>query len=226
MRTEITHFSRYKALYILGAIDVAALIAARGIFSENFDWPAWVQAVGSISAILAAVWVSSDQASQQRRLDEIRESNEVDGVLRSIKSEVETSLEYLKREVAPALAQVPRGDPIRYTFRLPEYPFPIFDGLIPKLGILPTPLRSQVIRAYAQAKTLAVTTQVHDDLASAFERVEIRFLAKPPSAGDLELRGALQSLTDYSNAFRLAFDNTMREFVGLHEDLSQACPEE
>lgn len=38
------------------------------IFQEGckIDWPAWVQAVGSVGAIIAAIWISSNQAKIAR----------------------------------------------------------------------------------------------------------------------------------------------------------------
>lgn len=213
-------------LYALGLVCVLILVTAYSLSpSKDFDLPAWVQAVGSIAAILVAVWVSSDQTRQQRQRDDQREADEIEGVIRCIKAEVQTSLKYMSREVLPALEHVSPGDPIRFEFRLPEYPFPIFDALIPKLGMLPALLRHQMIHAYAQAKSLAITTSVHNDLAETFDLVEIRFNAEPPLASIGELTGALRALTSYGNTLRTAFEATHKDLHALHKKLADAYPE-
>jgi hypothetical protein len=226
MKTFTLHLERFLLLYVLGLTCILILLAAYSFLpGGGFDLPTWVQAVGSIAAILVAVWVSSDQTKQQRQRDDQREADEIEGVIRCIKAEVQTSLKYMSREVLPALEHVSSGDPIRFEFRLPEYPFPIFDALIPKLGMLPTLLRQQMIHTYAQAKSLAITTSVHNDLAEAFELVEIRFNAKPPLASINELGGALQALTRYGDTLRLAFDATHKDLHALHKKLSDAYPD-
>jgi hypothetical protein len=220
------HFERFVLLYVLGLVCILILAAAYILMpTGKFEVPTWVQAVGSIAAILVAVWVSSDQTKQQRQRDDKREADEIEGVVRCIEAEVQTSLKYMSKEVLPALKRVSHGSPIRSKFRLPEYPFPIFDALIPKLGMLPAGLRRDMIHAYAEAKSLAMTTSVHNDLAEAFDSVEIRFNARPPLAANDEFNGALQALTNYGDTLRLAFDETHKDLHALHKKLSDAYPE-
>lgn len=224
MTTKTSHIRRYWQLYALGSGAALALGGANH-FVPEFDWPSWIQAVGSIAAILAAVWVSSDQVEQQRQREAERESAEIASILSILNAEVETSLKYIEREISPVLADTKVGNPIKYTFRMPEYPFPIFDALIPKLGIIPSPaLQRQIIHAFAQAKSSAITIQVHNDLADALERVEIRYRANPPQAGNGEYGGALRSLTHYGDPLRLSCEETLKELRGLQKTLSEACP--
>ena len=62
-----SHFNRSWPLYTFGASAVTVLIVARYfIYTDNFDWPAWVQAVGSITAILVAVWIADRDARARR----------------------------------------------------------------------------------------------------------------------------------------------------------------
>lgn len=50
-----------------GTIGFAAgMYAPCGKFTAP-DWPAWVQAVGSVVAIFAAIWISKDQDRQRRK---------------------------------------------------------------------------------------------------------------------------------------------------------------
>lgn len=52
---------------IAGSIGFAAgMYIPCGKFASP-DWPAWVQAVGSVVAIFAAIWISKDQDRQRRK---------------------------------------------------------------------------------------------------------------------------------------------------------------
>lgn len=61
--------SRYQILFVTTCI--AALMAGIVAFwlfgPESVDWPAWVQAVGSVAAILAAIGISQWEAGRARR---------------------------------------------------------------------------------------------------------------------------------------------------------------
>ena len=63
------HVFSYFALVATATIVVVAL--ARGWFSSA-NAPAWVQAYGSIAAILSAVWIASQQAARQQRAERDR----------------------------------------------------------------------------------------------------------------------------------------------------------
>jgi hypothetical protein len=166
MNNTKTHLGSYWPIYAIGAADIFILAIAYRYLTlsdGSFEWPAWIQAVGSISAILVAIWVSSHQVWQQRTYDLAREQDELDGVLRSIRGEVFTTQLYFASEVTPAFSNAESGQQIRTIFSLPEYPFPIFDGLIPKLGMISDKkLLQDIIRAYAQTKSFALTAKVHN----------------------------------------------------------------
>ena len=67
MKMIRSHVARLAPLYTVGVASIAILGAARySIGSEGFDWPAWVQAVGSIAAILVASWIADRDARVRR----------------------------------------------------------------------------------------------------------------------------------------------------------------
>ena len=66
MKTKPTHFRRYWTLYALGGGAIAVLATARlFVPPAKFDWPAWVQAVGSIAAVIASGLIATIQADRQ-----------------------------------------------------------------------------------------------------------------------------------------------------------------
>lgn len=175
---------------------VAYVLAPCG---ETFDWPAWVQAVGSISAILAAIWVSDDQGRQQQLRDAARENAEIVGTLRSLLAEVQTTLIYLNKQMAPVLQAKKTGKPIRSVFSLPEYSFPIYEGVIPKLGaISDAELLREIVHTYGFARSLVITATVHDKMVQTLEDAEAQARINSAAASNVPRIGAI--LENYGNS--------------------------
>ena len=221
MKNFGSHARRFWHLYALLVISIVVLAIARYLlFPKSFDWPAWVQAVGSIAAILVAVWVTADQAEQQRLRDLDRETAEVAGVLRSILAEVEMTWIYLANEMEPHL-QVRKGEPIQTVFSLPEYPFPIFDALIPKLGTIPSAqLQVQIIRAFTLAKSLAMTAETHNGLVGELSNAESN---RSSLNGNGKYENALRALLKYDTSLRTSFDLVRTDLIDLRDALRIVC---
>ncbi len=228
MTKEQTHLRRFWHLYALAAIAALLLAIARIIFAPvegEFDWPAWVQAVGSVAAIVAAIFVSTDQAEQQRRREAINQRQEEEGMLRCLLAEVETTLMYIQTQVGDAIVGVPHGEPIRVVFPLPDYPFPIFDGLIPKLGgIHDTRLQGQIIHTFTLAKSLAMTTNTHNSLVETLITAEVRYADTHHLDAEQAAARAREELIRYGSSLRRSFQLALSELDALRTALLEACP--
>jgi hypothetical protein len=73
-------FQVAEALFFL-AIMLAACVALGIVFPKGSDAPAWVQAIGSIGAILVAIWVFWRQGERQRQEREEQKAEEQINVL-------------------------------------------------------------------------------------------------------------------------------------------------
>jgi hypothetical protein len=216
---NVTRFGHFYALFF---ISVAALIIARYIlFPKNFDWPAWVQAIGSIAAILVAVLVSSDQAEQQRQRDAKQEKGEIAGVLRSILAETQTTMLYMSEQVRPHLNTQP-DQAIRTVFALPDYPFPIFDALIPKLGVIPSAgLQMQIIQTFAYAKSLSMTAKTHNGLVENLIHAELALEERDTFNNARERTRAIRELLSYDKLLCESYDAAWHELENLVSRMNQ-----
>jgi len=86
----------------LGLSAVAVLIVARlYIAPERFDWPAWVQAVGSTAAIIAAFLITNRQHADNVLLEQIRrDSDDVRRLqaIRALMANVNTIAQAINRQ--------------------------------------------------------------------------------------------------------------------------------
>lgn len=67
---------RQQLFVVLYTLSLLALLAALWFRPAVKDLPAWVQAVGSIAAIMAAVWIAQWQAGRERR-DRLEDRREI-----------------------------------------------------------------------------------------------------------------------------------------------------
>lgn len=67
---------RQQLFVVFYTLALLGLLAALWFRPPVKDWPAWVQAVGSIAAIMAAVWIAQWQAGRERR-DRLEDRREI-----------------------------------------------------------------------------------------------------------------------------------------------------
>jgi hypothetical protein len=99
---------RQQLFVVFYTLALLGLVGALWFRPAVKDWPAWVQAVGSIAAIMAAVWIAQWQAGRERRdrLEDRREIRKaVAGLARRMANIINdhantliTSPEYVDRE--------------------------------------------------------------------------------------------------------------------------------
>jgi predicted histidine transporter YuiF (NhaC family) len=81
--------------------------------SQSQDIAAWVQAFGSVGAILVAVWVSYEQHRKQEAHERQREVDEERGLLKSLRSEIETLMAIAHARVGKAIVTSSPGTGLR-----------------------------------------------------------------------------------------------------------------
>lgn len=133
-------------------------------------WAAWVQAVGSIGAILVAVWVSHHQHEKQRERERDHEREEVRRMLCCLRGELEAAVASVERNVGKHMLPNPSSTAFNMTYPLGENSFPIFHAFVPKLGLISDPqLREEVIGTYSRAHSLVMTFKYNNELIDDFE---------------------------------------------------------
>jgi hypothetical protein len=174
----ITFLKRANSPLILGIhislwILVDLVLLGRVNDLSKSDWSGWVQAVGSVGAILVAVGVAHHQSESQREREESKGRDDVSGLLRCLRSELEVALAQLVAGVGPLIEATKPDSPFDITFPVPEDPFHIYNALIPKLGtIRDDNLRNQIVRAYAAGKSFILTMRFNNDLVQKMRAAE------------------------------------------------------
>lgn len=198
------------------AVAVATVFVGNYYDLDKNQWASWVQAVGSVMAILVAVWVSWHQAESQRRHEQEKEAAELAGMLRSVRAEVESSLLHAEAHIRPLFEEALEGSPICFVFPMAEDSFPIFDAFIPKLGTIPDDaLRTKIVSTFASARSFVLTIRCHNDMVDAHEAASIQRAHddSPKTRLNLEIRHA--SLVAYGVSLRAS----LKESTGAAREL-------
>lgn len=140
-----------------------------GVLFLQLDWankdaPAWVQAVGSVLAIFAAIGVSINQHRNDLKRDEINDEVAVQRLLLGIRDEVVIAMRGAKTSFGKGISEAIIGDGVHMIFYPSDRPFKIYNSNVDRIGIIPEDkLRAEIIAAYARFELLLVALKMNND---------------------------------------------------------------
>ena len=136
----------------------------------------WLQAFGSIVAIIIAIWVPYWQKKQAQAQSKLAEREQVRHLLRNLRDEMIVVEENFDKGNGKALMEVPAGQPFNYIIPIVERPFPIYDGSTAKLGQIPNDnLRRTIITGYGHANGFVGSIRMNNVLVERFEQAHYLF---------------------------------------------------
>lgn len=155
----------YVALVIV-ALVVGALIGNRWTSAEAAGW---VQAGGSLLALAIAIGI----AYFQHRSTELKARADEDALARkvlvSISDELTVRWQQYTEVVGSEVAKAEKQGYMSGFWLLPDYPFPVFEGLRSHLPLIQSAdLRREIIRTYALFEGLVLTINTNSDMARQY----------------------------------------------------------
>jgi hypothetical protein len=217
--TNKLKFLRFS-LILASAVTVCILtfgfiysVSSKGL--ESSEAAGWMQAIGSVAAIFTAIWVSSDQHRRQESRDRQRDEDEVNGMLCSLRSEVETSFEFIQSQIGSQLEGGQPNTAFMAIYPVPEEPFKIYYGLIPKLGMIrDSKTRNLIVSAYSRGQSLVLTCRYNNELIEKFRqasRITPQGIAHDGNAAS----AAEATLKNYGDALRANYRKMKCEVIQL-----------
>jgi hypothetical protein len=168
-------------LAALAVIILFAAFAARPIGSAA-DIAGWVQGVGSLLAVVAAVIIYARQYGEKKADDEAS----VRAYVQSISDEVQAAWAGYSIEIHPALVALPNGQPFDQIYPVTVEPFPVYNGTVAMVGKVDDPeLRRAIISTYALARGLLDSFRLNNGLLTDFKQLNLLY-HQPNRAGVLQ----------------------------------------
>lgn len=137
------------------------------------DVASWVQAVGSIAAIVAAVLIASDQHRKSEARAIADTQTEVHNFLAGVREELCASMAAYMLQAGTALEQVPAGHPVQLWWLAPPEPFKVYNATVGLIGrVRDDELRRQIISTFVVVGGLLLTWTTHNRLFDEFEKAD------------------------------------------------------
>jgi len=179
---------------------------------------AWVQAVGSIGAILAAVWVSHKQYRDTRELEAQRAAEEAAKELAQTVAFVQAIREELRSiwfgyssDTRNRLLAVPDHEYLDHIYPVSGDAFTIYNSMSSHVGKVPdAELRRLIVVVYAQAKGLVSSFQLNNTLIREFNAID--------SSSNGALRGMGSAITKRRELVASTYKLKERD-AAIHRDL-------
>lgn len=142
---------------------------------------AWVQAVGSIGAILAAVWVSHKQYRDTHELEAQRAADnaakdlaETVAFVQAIREELQSTWFGYSSDTRKRLLAVQPSEFLDHFYPVSADAFTIYNGSSARVGKVPdAELRRLIVVVYAQAKGLVSSFQFNNELLREYSTISV-----------------------------------------------------
>jgi hypothetical protein len=200
-------WTRWYVFAFSVAVTVVTAREVGSIYALNeSEWAAWVQAVGSIGAILVAVWVSHDQNQQALRRSAEIEASDTRRMLLSLADEMESLWAVLASRLEPFMGAEDVDKAMLIIFTTPAHPFSVYDSHVHRIGVIADPvLRQQLITTYVKGLGLLATFSTNSDLVRNFEAANILYSETQLPVHKAVRDVRLEILTKYGKGLRLAY---------------------
>lgn len=202
-----------KFMLLLLAFNLMFFVIGWASCLNRETWPSWIQGVGSVEAILVAVWVAWHQSKMQADAAEKNANAELAALLRSFRAEVQFHLENYTRIAGEAIESSAEGEQLRFTVPGGGHNFVTFAALTPRLGaIVEVDVRKQILTAYMTLNSFIELLRYNNDL--------VRRMREALDDGEVANPQTMKALTNCGNSIRGSWEKTKRELRGAIDVLS------
>ncbi len=194
------------------ALTVAAIVSqdVREFFTSQVP-AGWVQALGSVAAILVAVAVANNQVKSARAQALEAERREMFNILQAIRDEIETLWEGFQKTFGYRFADSNPDEVFNFIWPSPEDPFVVYHASAGKIGHIDNhELRRTIVRLYARAEGMLVTVRTHNARLLAVRAARRAWEDTQTDLNKTRLADAETEAKAYANIMR-----------GLYEDIDK-----
>lgn len=210
-------------IFLIGGLVVA--LECHGYGSS--EAAGWMQAIGAIAAILAAIWVSYDQHRKTLIREQDKERRDLDGMIRSLRSEVEILWSGIGERIGSVLKKSDVGSPLMLHFPVAENPFKIYDSCAGRIGAVEDDeLRKLVLVAYSQADGVLQSIKLNNTLIEEFNRTSILYAETQMNLHHQMMIDTRVKLCVYGDTLRiifLEFNQTLKDLMAAFQEYEKSC---
>lgn len=217
-----------EAIAIAG-VAIGVGIGVHGVPDiDSQNLPAWVQALGSVGAIIGAVWVSYHQHAKAVERQQETQDQDVRAFLLGVREELESSWRVYQIQAGEALKKTPKGKMVQLYWLPPERPFKVYEATVGQIGRVPSDgLRALIIQTYVVVGGLLLTWVTHNRLLDEYgEQAKVAFSGNSFDADEIQEK--FHELIDYGETLRthqaVAGDHIAAVLLAIESFLQTGSP--
>jgi hypothetical protein len=203
---------------LTGGVMAFGLVTIFAVHSPvtSQDWAAWVQAFGSIGALLIAVWLFYAQHAQAIAREEEAERAEIRHLLRSLRDEISVVVEGFEKSNGKLLMEGKQGEAFWYQIPVPDRPFPIYESSVDRIGkISNDDLRRLIVIGYGRALGVAQSIRMNNAIVSKFEQADHWANIYKDNVHSGLRSGALNTANTYGDTLRELYSEAKQSLADL-----------
>ncbi|RIJ02182.1 hypothetical protein DXK93_18540 [Achromobacter sp. K91] len=190
------------AVLVLGFCSVLA----RYWPTNSGEWASWVQAIGSIGAILIAVWVSHRDNRNAVDRAALAEQEEGRRAPEALATELTVHWKHYQDVAGAAIERHPAGMAFKNYWLPPENPFPMFHGYAGKMHLIANAdLRRQLVYAYSSFQTLFTAYKSNNKSMDELNEIN-RLMSQNHNQANALGSVVIERMTRYSASIRNAHE--------------------
>jgi len=225
----VVSFTWIAAFVALTGLSIVLVKASGG---NPQDWSGWVQAIGSVVAILAAVaFINLEHEKAKMRQKEAEEEDEV-RLLKALRTELEVEWDQYLHLAGWSLETDDEVFGFKGKWLTHPSPFPIYRSNATRISLVrDEPLRKGLIKAYANFERLLITIQANNIQIDDVAGFNVLIAQNVPHAKDLQTMSA-ERLKGLGNLISSAHKRTseaittviseITAFVGASEEADES----
>ncbi|MDH1522188.1 hypothetical protein [Achromobacter mucicolens] len=206
----------YRIFQVLLALLFLAFCAVLVMYwpKTSEQWAGWMQAIGSIAAIGAAIWISSNQHRTSEKREARQRADATRNYLSATRAELSVLWSTYNLRVGDRLTQHNPTELLDLIWPIDHDPFVVYNSNGQMLaGIDDDALRTMLIQTYALGRGLISTWRMHNSLLQDAVRLA-RYANEFPSE-------VTQSAARHARGLAVAYGPVLQ---GIHFELSDLAP--
>ncbi|WYX26568.1 hypothetical protein WJ969_14290 [Achromobacter xylosoxidans] len=174
--------------------------------NHSSDWASWVQAFGSIGAILIAVWVSHRDNQNAVERAARAEQEEGERAAEALGTELLVHWKHYQDVAGAAIEGHSAGTAFKSYWLPPEDPFPMFHAYAGKMHLIANAnLREQLVYAYSSFQTLFSAYKSNNKSMDELNEIN-RLMSQNYSEANALGKVVIERMTRYSASVKNAHD--------------------
>lgn len=194
---------------------------------KSFEAAAWIQAFGTVAAVLVAIWVMYRQQENQRQQELMRKEKDIENFLSGVRDEISLFRFGLRNGIGFSLEQVGENGALHAMAIMAEKPFNFYYSMQHIMGEMKDiSLRQKIMAGYMLVESMIQLFLSHNELLEEFHQ-QVWLVALKNDVLEDKIHDRLKErIKKNTEILKRYYTNMNKSLDALLSDLPQDMPVE